>query len=76
MGPLVNGTGNLMMQDMTRAKACNAIFTLVFPVNTGLRESQVQARGQLWIKENFLLTEDGQVRGKFKQTVHAQVDRT
>lgn len=73
MGPLVNGTGNLMMQDVTRAKA---IFTLVFPVNTSLRESQVQARGQLWIKENFLLTEDGQVREKFKQTVHAQVDRT
>ncbi|KAK4823682.1 hypothetical protein QYF61_005653 [Mycteria americana] len=31
VGPLLNGVGNLVMQDMARANVLNAIFTLVFP---------------------------------------------
>lgn len=76
MGQLLNGVGNLVMQDKARTKVLSAIFKLVFPGKIGLEYQVPETRGKVWSKENFPLAEEDQVRGKLKQTGYIQVHWT
>ena len=48
VGPLLNGAGALVTQDMEKAEVLNAAFASVFTGKTGLQESQApETRGKM-----------------------------
>jgi len=52
--PLMNGEGDLLMNEMKKAEALNVFFTLVFSGRTCLQESQApEASGTFWNKEDL-----------------------
>lgn len=58
MGPLLNGAGDLVIQDMVMAEVFNAFFASLFTGKTGLQESQVPEKNvKVWRKEDTLCEE-------------------
>ncbi|KAK4810492.1 hypothetical protein QYF61_004272 [Mycteria americana] len=56
VGPLLNGTGDLVTQDMEKADVLNAFFASVFTRKTSLQESHVpETKGRVWNKEDIPL---------------------
>ncbi|KAJ7424018.1 rna-directed dna polymerase from mobile element jockey-like [Pitangus sulphuratus] len=63
VGPLLNGTGTLVTQDMEKAEVLNAAFASVFTSKTSLQEFQVpEIRRKVWSKEELPLVEKDQVK--------------
>ena len=59
MGFLLNGTGDLVTNNMEKAKVLNAFFAPVFTGNTCLQNSQVpETFGKVWSKETFPSAEE------------------
>ncbi|GAB0183275.1 hypothetical protein GRJ2_000792800 [Grus japonensis] len=63
VGPLLNKTEDLLIQDMEKVEVLNATFTSVFTSKSGLQKSQVpETKGKVWSKDDVPLVEDDQVR--------------
>ncbi|KAM6364410.1 uncharacterized protein J5M81_015706 [Pluvialis apricaria] len=59
VGPLMNETGALVVEDTEKAELLNAFFSLVFAAKAVPRESQtLEARGKVWREEDFPSVEE------------------
>lgn len=61
-GLLLNGAGELVKNDMEKAKMLNAAFVSVFTSKNGFWESQAPEAGKVWYKGDLDLVEENQVR--------------
>lgn len=73
-----NEGGDLMTRDMKKVKLFNLCFTSAFTCKkTRLQESQLpEICGQVWTKENLLLSGEGTSEQTWKQTAHAEFHGT
>lgn len=59
MGPLLNGTRDLVTKNMVKVKVLPAFFVSAFTGKTGLQQSQVpQTKGEVWSNEDLPSVED------------------
>ncbi|PKU44762.1 glycerol kinase [Limosa lapponica baueri] len=75
VGPLLNETGAMVTEDAEKVELLNAFFASVFSAQASPQESQTfKVTEKVWMKEDFPLVKDDQVREQSWRTAEVSED--